>query len=83
MKTTQQLYGLDPKQFNGMLYIEVLALKRTEMERRKTDAHVEAFKIGFSNLSIADKARIAELDVVTKEAEKALKYIRLWQDEML
>ena len=82
MKTTQELYDLDPRQFKGMLYEDVLALKRIQAERIAGDAHTESFKIGFYPLSVADKARVKELQGISAEAEKAIKYIRMWQNEL-
>jgi hypothetical protein len=82
MKTTKELYGIDPKTFKGKFYEEVLTIKRKEMEERRNSAIMETYKIGYMNLTDKQKTRIAKLDAIILEANKALKYIRMWQDEM-
>ncbi len=82
MKTTKELFKLDAKQFKGMLYEDVLTLKAQQARRLMADAHIENFKLGFKHLSIADQERVKTLDIITKEQEKALQYLTMWQREM-
>ena len=82
MKTTKELYGIDPTEFKTMLYPEVLLIKDQASNQIYTDAHTEQFKIGYHPLSVKDKERVAELQVIGNEANKALSYIKLWQEEL-
>jgi len=83
MKTTKELFGLDPRMFKRMTYESVLALKRAEIERKLKAAHEETFAIGFYSLTAEELARVQELNAQVKEGNKALEYVRLWQDEMV
>lgn len=79
MKTTQQLYDIDPTQFADMLYPDVLAAKRAAAEKKYRDACDERFGLPYNKESFDRKG---ELDVLIKEADKALDYITLWEDEL-
>ena len=82
MKTTLELYNLNPQDFKTLLYPEVLELKRVEMQTRYDAAVTEMFATGFGNLTQAQKNRKDELDKIVAEATKALAYIKLWIEEM-
>lgn len=79
MKTTKDLYNVDPTQFRTMLYPDVLAIKKTAAEKIYKDANTEMFNLPYKKTSVP---RAAELDIDIKKANKALKYICLWQEEL-
>ncbi len=79
MKTTKDLFHIDPKQFRHMLYPDVLAIKKEAAEKIYMEANTEIFSLPYNRSSI-DKA--TKLAIEAKKADKALGYIRVWQDEL-
>lgn len=79
MKTTKQLYDVDPTQFAYMLYPDVLDLKEKAAKARHDTACIEKFQLPLDKSSIE---RDAELNTVINEATKALGYIKLWKEEL-
>lgn len=83
MKLTKELYGIDPAMFWDMKYGEVLELKEQSMKTKKERIVAELFEIGFYPLQDFEKERCAELEEELKEANKALDYVKFWQQEMI
>jgi hypothetical protein len=78
VKTTKELYGIDPKVLANMTYKEVLDLKRQAAEHISKEAKEKLFKL--PQIGYLEEA--SEYNATIKEAKKALKYIKLWQDEI-
>ena len=64
MKTTKDLYNIDPKQFRTMLYPDVLAIKKEAATSIFRKANTEAFALPLNKTSLSRKA---ELDVISKK----------------
>ena len=83
MKTTQELYGLDPKKFKDMLYVDVLALKEKAARANYDEANSIQFnEIGFKALTEEQAERVKEVQKDSDNAKEAIKFITMWQDEM-
>lgn len=79
MKTTKEIYNIDPTKFATMLYLDVLEAKKIAAVRKFRAAYTEMFALPYDKSSLK---RRAELQVIADVASKALEYIELWQQEV-
>ena len=79
MKTTKDIYDIDPEKFATMLYPDVLAAKKRAALQKFRAAHIESFALPHNKTSLERKG---ELDVLSKEASKAIDYTEMWQEEL-
>lgn len=79
MKTTKDLFDIDPLQFATMSYIEVIDLKEEAASAMYNAAVTELFGLGFSG---KNAIRSAELDLIIGKSGKAADYMKLWREEV-
>ena len=79
MKTTKDLYGIDPKEFVDMLYPDVLKLKLEAMEKKNNIAKKEQIHLPYN---MEGFLRDSELNQEIKANDRALEYLELWINEI-
>jgi len=82
VKSTKELYDLDPKMFKRMYYEDVLNMKHLHAKMRHDKAVELSHEIGYINLTDSQKEEVQRLASVIRECKKAMAVCEQWLDEL-